>query len=240
MGVSGGPSIPQSGLQLTLDASNSKSYGGSGTTWSDVSGNGRDFTFTASPTFNSDVGHPAASSFDTIRANGPNADTFDIHATTGYTIVLVALQDALNNESAFKFPMGDGAGTDARGIFAHCSWGNGVVYFDTAGSTSTASGGGRVNTSGDGNFGTADITHYAFTKSIDGATQTIYKDGVNVAQGTNRGPGVILSSHPVTFGGDEQYQDGWDAKMYYILVYNRELTATEVKQIYESMRGRLD
>ena len=240
MGVSGGPSIPQSGLQLTLDASNSKSYGGSGTTWSDVSGNGRDFTFTASPTFNSDVGHPAASSFDTIRANGPNADTFDIHATTGYTIVLVALQDALNNESAFKFPMGDGAGVDARGIFAHCSWGNGVVYFDTAGSTSTASSGGRVNTSGDGNFATNDITHYAFTKSINGATQTIYKDGVNVAQGTNRGPGVILSSHPVTFGGDEQYLDGWDAKMYYILVYNRELTATEVKQIYESMRGRLD
>ena len=150
------------------------------------------------------------------------------------------LQDALNNESAFKFPMGDGAGVDARGIFAHCSWGNGVVYFDTAGSTSTASSGGRVNTSGDGNFATNDITHYAFTKSINGATQTIYKDGVNVAQGTNRGPGVILSSHPVTFGGDEQYLDGWDAKMYYILVYNRELTATEVKQIYESMRGRLD
>ena len=237
MGVAGGPSIPQSGLQLTLDASNSKSYGGSGTTWSDVSGNGRDFTFTASPTYNSSG---ADSSFDTIRANGPNANTFGIEALSGYTIVLVALQDALNNESAFKFPMGDGAGTDARGIFAHCSWGNGVVYFDTAGSTSTASSGGRVNTSGDGNFGTNDITHYAFTKSIDGATQTIYKDGVNVAQGTNRGPGVLLSDHPVTFGGDEQYQDGWDAKMHYILVYNRELTATEVKQIYESMRGRLD
>ena len=238
MGVAGGPRIPQSGLQLTLDASNSKSYGGSGTTWSDISGNGRDFTFTASPTFNS---NNAASSFDTIRANGPNADTFGIHATTGHTIVLVALQDALNNESAFKFPMGDGAGTDARGIFAHCSWGNGYVYYDTAGSTSTASGGGRVNTSSSpGNFALNDISHYTFTKSIDGATQTIYKDGVNVAQGTNRGPGVILSSHPVTFGGDEQYQDGWDAKMYYILVYNRELTATEVKQIYESMRGRLD
>ena len=238
MGVAGGPRIPQSGLQLTLDASNSKSYGGSGTTWSDISGNGRDFTFTASPTFNS---NNAASSFDTIRANGPNADTFEIHATTGHTIVLVALQDSLNAESAFKFPMGDGAGTDARGIFAHCSWGNGYVYYDTAGSTSTANGGGRVNTSSSpGNFGLNDISHYTFTKSIDGATQTIYKDGVNVAQGTNRGPGVILSSHPVTFGGDEQYQDGWDAKMYYILVYNRELTATEVKQIYESMRGRLD
>jgi hypothetical protein len=61
-----------------------------------------------------------------------------------------------------------------------------------------------------------------------------------VSQGTNRGSGATLSAHPVTFGGDEQYLDGWDAKMYYILVYNRELTASEVKQVYESMRGRLD
>lgn len=237
MGVAGGPTIAQSGLQLVLDASNSKSYSGSGTVWSDISGNARDFTFTATPTYNS---NNAASSFDTIRANGPNADTFGITSSTGHTIILVALQDALNAESAFKFPMGDGAGTDARGIFAHCSWSNGVVYYDTNGSTSTSSGGGRVQTSGDGNFGTNDITHYAFTKSSDGATQTIYKDGASVSQGTNRGSAATLSAHPVTFGGDEQYLDGWDAKMHYILVYNRELTATEVKQVYDSMKGRLD
>ena len=239
MGVAGGPTIPQSGLQLVLDASNSKSYSGSGTGWSDISGNSRDFTFTATPTYNS---NSAASSFDTIRANGPNANTFGITSSTGHTIILVALQDTLQNESAFKFPMGDGAGTDARGIFAHCSWGNGVVYYDTNGSTSSSSGGGRVQTSGSGlgDFGTNDITHYAFTKSSDGATQTIYKDGASVSQGTNRGSGATLSAHPVTFGGDEQYLDGWDAKMYYILVYNRELTAAEVKQVYESMRGRLD
>ena len=239
MGVAGGPTIPQSGLQLVLDASNSKSYSGSGTGWSDISGNSRDFTFTATPTYNS---NSAASSFDTIRANGPNANTFDITSSTGHTIILVASQDTLQNESAFKFPMGDGAGTDARGIFAHCSWGNGVVYYDTNGSTSTSSGGGRVQTSGSGlgDFGTNDITHYAFTKSSDGATQTIYKDGASVSQGTNRGSGATLSAHPVTFGGDEQYLDGWDAKMYYILVYKRELTAAEVKQVYESMRGRLD
>lgn len=239
MGVAGGPTIPQSGLQLVLDASNSKSYSGSGTGWSDISGNTRDFTFTATPTYNS---NNAASSFDTIRANGPNANTFGITSSTGHTIILVASQDSLNNESAFKFPMGDGAGTDARGIFAHCSWGNGVVYYDTNGSTSTSSGGGRVQTSGSGlgDFGTNDITHYAFTKSSDGATQTIYKDGASVSQGTNRGSGATLSAHPVTFGGDEQYLDGWDAKMYYILVYNRELTATEVKQVYDSMKGRLD
>ena len=47
-----GPRIPQTGLQLCLDASNPKSYPGSGTTWFDVSGNGRDFTCASTPTFN--------------------------------------------------------------------------------------------------------------------------------------------------------------------------------------------
>lgn len=34
-----------------------------------------------------------------------------------------------------------------QGYFAHITWSNGYCYFDTNGSTSTGSGGGRVNTS---------------------------------------------------------------------------------------------
>jgi len=40
MSVFGGPSIATSGLVLDLDAANPKSYSGSGTTWSDLSGTG--------------------------------------------------------------------------------------------------------------------------------------------------------------------------------------------------------
>ncbi len=51
-----GPTIVRDGLVLCLDAGNSKSYPGSGTTWTDLSGNRNNGTLTNGPTFNSDNG----------------------------------------------------------------------------------------------------------------------------------------------------------------------------------------
>ncbi len=45
------PQISLNGLSLYLDAGNPKSYPGSGTTWNDLSGNGRHATINGSPTF---------------------------------------------------------------------------------------------------------------------------------------------------------------------------------------------
>jgi len=47
MGIFRGPNIVRDGLVLQLDAANTKSYS-SGTTWSDLSGNGYDFTLDSS------------------------------------------------------------------------------------------------------------------------------------------------------------------------------------------------
>lgn len=51
MSVYGGPEISESGLLLSLDAANAKSYPGYGTTWTDLSGNGLNATINNSPTF---------------------------------------------------------------------------------------------------------------------------------------------------------------------------------------------
>ena len=45
-----------SGLVLYLDASNPNSYAGTGTTWTDLSGYGNDFTLVNNPTFNTGNG----------------------------------------------------------------------------------------------------------------------------------------------------------------------------------------
>ena len=45
------PSVITTGLQLYLDAGNASSYPGSGTTWTDLSGNSRDGTLTNGPTY---------------------------------------------------------------------------------------------------------------------------------------------------------------------------------------------
>jgi hypothetical protein len=47
----GGPNVVEDGLILTLDAANSRSYPGTGTTWSDLSGNGNNGTLVNGPTF---------------------------------------------------------------------------------------------------------------------------------------------------------------------------------------------
>ena len=53
MGLYYNPTIITDGLVLALDAANTKSYPGSGTTWFDISGNGNNGTLTNGPTFSS-------------------------------------------------------------------------------------------------------------------------------------------------------------------------------------------
>ena len=53
MGVFAGPEITESGLVLALDAANLKSYPGSGSTWTDLSGRGNTGTLTNGPTYSS-------------------------------------------------------------------------------------------------------------------------------------------------------------------------------------------
>lgn len=47
------PTVVSSGLVLHLDANNSSSYSGTGSTWSDISGSANHFTLVGSPTFTS-------------------------------------------------------------------------------------------------------------------------------------------------------------------------------------------
>ena len=48
------PSIVRDNLTLYVDAANTKSYSGSGTTWTDISSKNHDGTLTNGPTFSSD------------------------------------------------------------------------------------------------------------------------------------------------------------------------------------------
>ena len=56
MGFYDGPTIVTNGLVLLLDAADNNSYSGSGTTWSDLSGNNNTGTLTNGPTFGSTNG----------------------------------------------------------------------------------------------------------------------------------------------------------------------------------------
>ena len=56
MGLSHSPSIVLNGLVAHLDAANKKSYPGSGTTWTDLTGNGNNGTLVGSPILQTEKG----------------------------------------------------------------------------------------------------------------------------------------------------------------------------------------
>ena len=78
MALSHSPLIVTDGLVLCLDAANKKSYSGSGTTWTDRSGNGNNGTLVNGPTF--DSGNGGSIDFDGVddNVNLGNDSSFDL------------------------------------------------------------------------------------------------------------------------------------------------------------------
>jgi hypothetical protein len=85
MGVFAGPEIAESGLVLALDAGNLKSYPTTGTTWTDLSGNGNTGTLTNGPTYSSANG--GSISFDGTNdyVTIPDSPSWDVN-NGGYSI----------------------------------------------------------------------------------------------------------------------------------------------------------
>ena len=79
MGNSYGPKIVTDGLLACFDANDSKSYPGSGTTWYDLSGNGNNLTFSASPVIANGI-------WDNNNGTYAYGDTISVNSSTGYSI----------------------------------------------------------------------------------------------------------------------------------------------------------
>ena len=79
------PKIVTDGLVLALDAGNTKSYPGSGTTWYDLSGNGNNHTITNSPTFSNGeftINETQSFTYNTMPTTGTNCTVVLFYKTT--------------------------------------------------------------------------------------------------------------------------------------------------------------
>lgn len=222
------PKIVTSGLQLYLDVANPKSYNGSGTSWKDLSGNGRNFTWVSSPSF---TAGPIAY-FSTLgnRCTGPASNGFGIDNTSGYTIFMHSMQNALVSTSAFKFYNS----ANGRGIFTHCTWGDDTVYFDQGGCcssdtrTSVASGGSQ----------SWNLWTFRRTASTE---RSIWKNGISLTSNTAAPALINLSSTAVDLGSSDEYggnSSTWDARLATFIVYNRGLTDSEIIQNANALKTR--
>jgi hypothetical protein len=225
------PPIIRDGLVLELDAGDSLSYPGSGTTWSDISGNSRNFTWFSTPTFGND-GVPY---FTTLgnRCTGPASNTFGINNTSGYTIFIICKQIFLGEASAFKFYSSNGSGAAGRGIFSHLAWIDNTVYFDQGGCCSLDQ---RISAA---SGGTTAWNIWGFRSSV--ATRNIFKNGTSIASTSTAAANINLTTTLVDLGSSDEYggnSSTWNARLTAFLVYNRALTDAEVTQNYNAQKSR--
>jgi len=107
----GGPNIITSGLVLALDAANSKSYPGSGTTWSDLSGNNNSGSLVNGPTFNNTNG-------GNITFDGTN-DYCINSISNGFTAAMTIITIAKSTNSNWSSYAGLGSARYNNGYIIH-------------------------------------------------------------------------------------------------------------------------
>ena len=100
-------------LVVYLDASNNSSYSGSGTTWSDISGNGNNFTLTNGPTYASANG--GAIVFDGTNDSAVSAlnQAFFQFGTGDYSYGLWVKLDT-QGSSSYAAVLSSGGGSEAN------------------------------------------------------------------------------------------------------------------------------
>jgi hypothetical protein len=216
------------GLSIYLDSTNTASYPGTGTTWFDLSGNARNFTWNTA-TFTS--GSPSYFSTSGRRCTGPASNSVGINNTSGYTIFLPMLQNAAAESSAFKFYKNNQSSSSGRAIFTHCTWSDGSIYFDQGGCCNADS---RTNVSG----GTMNVWNViVFRRLANSSTRTIFKNGSTLATNTNSALTLDLDSRGIDVGGTDE-NTTWNARLGGFIVYNRGLSDAEVLSVHNTIKTR--
>ena len=220
MSIGYGPRVVTDGLVLALDAGDTNSYPGSGTTWSDLSGQGNDGTLTNGPTYsNSNGGY--------IDFDGTD-DTvnFEYDLRSNWTYECWVNKDA---KGGFSFL---GQGTTSSGSGLHIVMSNDKLRFGMYANDTDALGL-YSNTS------TGVWYHYAFTYNHSTFLKQIYRNGVQLTGTPVQTQTAYIGTGTVRIGAS--YSSGGtvaDGKIASSKLYNRVLTASEIKQNFNATRGR--
>lgn len=200
-----------SGLTLQLDAGNSSSYPGSGTTWTDLAGTQQNITLVNSPTFTS--GTPAYFTFNGSSQYGTGSGA--VLTTTAYTksvwfyLNANADNNLLSSDTGGHFMY---LANTSKLYCGHANWGNYQAYPSTANIS--------LNTwyNATLTFNTTDGM-VLYLNGVQDSTYTANKTAHAGNSSTNVG----------CFGAGGNLLNGRIAKVY---CYNRSLTAAEVLQNY--------
>lgn len=246
MGISYSPKIVTNGLFGYWDAGNPNSYSGSGTTWADLSGNGYHGTLTNGPTFTNTNGgnfvFDGTNDFvDTSTTGSPFAfadTTFTVSvwlktSVTGWTTIpgiMIASKDYTFSGGGWAIGIGIPGynGSTTVGFFASVKAVGG--YFVNYTSTTTA-----IN---DGQWKNLVAVIRTDTTVQANNINTLYINGVQSA--VNLYTNGNLYNPPTLAMNICRRSTGlyFPGNLAQISIYSKGLTASEVKQNFNAMRGR--
>ena len=229
MSLAHSPRIVTSGLVLAVDGANTRSYPGTGTTWSDLSGNNNTGTLVSSPTYNTSNGGTLV--FNGSSQNINITDSTSLRVTDTFTI------------SAWVYAV-DLSGR--YGIFS-------TRYNNTAGSwqleIGTANGGtGRVAVTGVGTWIWESVDsvvtsttwyHICFVKPNNATVGgSMYINGTLLIPLQTTAYTIINNSDIKTIGNGTSNGQFFPGGIANVTLYNRALTADEVAQNFNALQAR--
>jgi len=226
MAIISNPSLVMSGLILALDAANTKSYPGSGNTWTDISANGRVGTLTNGPTYNS-----ANSGSITFTAASSNS-------------VLLTGSTAVSQATFTVWLRRNGSQNDYAGILftrgGVSSSISGLSFFSTVNNLGYNWNNAVAAFSFNSGLTVPDGVWCMAALSLTSTAATLYlcqSSGTTSATNT-------LAHASTTFDGLKLGWDGTASSRYMngsiasAHLYNRALSASEIQQNFNALRGR--
>jgi hypothetical protein len=229
MGFYRGANVVTDGLVLALDAANPKSYPGSGTTWSDLSGNGYNGTLTNGPTFNS--ANEGSIVFDGIDDYVIGTSNLPISGNPSFTISYFAIWDG----AVFSTNYPSGVGNNSTGVGNQglsTTWREGRIALDFWNNRF------RDNTSL--NVQTWYYVTFTKTPGLIGSTTKLYvnsQERTGAVESTNTTPNITINPFVV---GRLDATRWFNGRIANVKIYNRALSASEIEQNYNALKSRFD
>jgi hypothetical protein len=222
MALSHAPQIVSDGLIIYLDANNTSSYAGTGSTWYDLSGNSRHASLISSPSYEG-FGKGKYLSFD---------------GSTNYATIPYTITDNLITVSFWYYSKIFSANSFLDALISNYT--NGISGFDVRLNSSTTINLAIVIAASESQISIGAITnntwyHVAFT--YDGATVKTYLDAV-FKSSTNvigtRANGTQICIGTSAYDTNRRATCGIPQ----VMIYNRALSDTEILQNYNATKGR--
>ncbi len=222
MGLAHSPSVITDGLMIYLDAANTRSYPGTGNTWYDLRGN-RNFTLQNNPPF---FANSAGGSIGFTAANSHWASSSTSLSTiTRFSVDVWHYYTGVNSGSNPCIVTELWPGTTSQ-INFNLGTLNGftIGFFNGGWQTS-------------GSYALTSNNWYHIVGNFDGANFRLYVNGVNQVT-------TAYAGTPTSSNGGIRLMRRWDSDEYWggqlstVKIYNRALSATEIKQNFEATRDR--